>query len=99
MPRYEGPCIDCGAPLDKYVQPGRKPVCVECGIQRSADWNRAMANGTNPHSQTRAEAGRKAAAQIKARQGPAYEAWLRGMRAVVGVTTTTESETSDTVPT
>jgi hypothetical protein len=57
-----------------------------------------MAEGTNPLLVKSTAVGRRAGDQIRERKGPAYEKWLAGILAGVGVTTTTESEAPDTVP-
>jgi hypothetical protein len=81
MPTVEGPCQECGAPVKRYVRPGRQCLCHPCAIDRAAEYNRALADGTNPDLERSREAGRRVGAEIARKEGKSYERWRDGMRA------------------
>lgn len=80
MPAKGYACIDCGEWVEKYLQPGRKKVCLECGIRRGEEHNRRMASGQHEYLERARENGREVARQIEAKSGPAYEKWKARMR-------------------
>lgn len=79
MPNYEGPCIDCGEQIKRYLKPGKRPRCLSCGLVIMAQNHRDMHAHTGPEYEKAAAGGRASAAQIRARKGTAYDRWRMGM--------------------
>jgi hypothetical protein len=80
MPRYRGPCLTCGVPVDRPIKPHRQNLCIDCAIEVGHEYHRALAAGTHPDLERMKAAGRETARQIRARRGPQYEKWRKGIR-------------------
>ena len=98
MATYKGPCVTCGVYIERKVKTGRKMRCIECALAAQRAQQRGYAEGTDPAVAKSYAAGDAVGKQIRARKGPAFEKWARSMAAYASSLTTTEGETSDTVP-
>lgn len=99
MPTKSGNCEGCGRYIEKYVRPGKQLLCLECGISKCANHNRAMHDGSSPLLERCRQAGAETARQIATGEGELYDKWARGMAAYVGRITAMKGAETASIPT
>ena len=64
MPRYQGPCVECGIAVDRIIKHGRGLRCLDCALVASQEAQRRMAARQGPEYHASVAAGREFARQV-----------------------------------
>lgn len=80
MAKAGSPCEVCGKPIERYVRPGRKVLCLEHALAFMAHQQLTLHQGTSPQVTDLAADGEERARQFRERSGPWYDRWREGMQ-------------------
>ena len=99
VPQYKGPCWRCGEYIEKYVRPGKRPFCLECGILRVEERAREMADPTSDAAKQQRILADWYRVQFSRGEGDWYEKWRQGIVRHAMQQATTKDLKAATLPT